>query len=515
MPRPSAGAWLALAAVLAVFVGTYGALTVGAWRYYGHGWDLGIFHQATWLVAYGEPPYLTTRYLGVWAHHLNGLLYPLALIYRLHPSGVTLLVVQVLCAAAAAVPIFLLARDLTRSDLAAVAWAALFCAYPPLQWLLQHDFHFEPLALPCFTAALCAAHRRRWWPMAAALLLALLAKEDAGFAVAGLGLGLLLAGERRVGAFTLLGGLGYSVLAIKVVMPACSAPGQQAFYLDLWYHHLGRSLGEVALAPLLRPGVVLSCLVEPANLRLLAGLLAPLAALCLLKPSWSAGAAPILYRNLLSAFPATHYVASQYQGFALPFLFAAAVAGGAWLTDRLERAAVRRPVAVATPLLLAAVGTFLLPLLEQVYLAPKSPALVNQVCAPWEVARQISGLRQHRTWAAETDRLIASLPPDASISAGNHLLAHVSGRRRVWQFPSPFFVAMHTAEDPADLTRENFSAGLDRAEADYILVRTRPQDTQPLYAWGWDLAMAVLAQHPAYELAQDLGEVRLYRRRRP
>ncbi|MCZ7599400.1 MAG: DUF2079 domain-containing protein [Gammaproteobacteria bacterium] len=87
-----------------------------------------------------------------------------------------------------------MARRLTRSDTCATVWAWLYLSYPPLGRMLLHDFHFEPLALPCFVAAILFAHRQRWRAMAVWLALAALAKEDVGLVIAGFGLGLACSG---------------------------------------------------------------------------------------------------------------------------------------------------------------------------------------------------------------------------------------------------------------------------------------------------------------------------------
>ncbi len=169
-PRPLAVACLVTA--MLVFAGSIGTLAVGRCRLHVATWDLAIFDQACWLLAHGEGTLLTTRNMPVFAHHLNLWLLPLAVLYRLVPGPATLLVVPTLAATAAAIPLFALARRLTRSDACATIWALLYLSYPPLGRMLLHDFHCEPLALPCFVAPSCSRTRSaggRWgsgwrWP---------------------------------------------------------------------------------------------------------------------------------------------------------------------------------------------------------------------------------------------------------------------------------------------------------------------------------------------------------------
>lgn len=510
LPRPRPWSIAALAAIWILFAGSVGALALARYRLYVASLDLAIYHQAVWLLANGEGSLITTRDLGIFAHHLSLLLWPVVLIYKLSPTAETLLVCQVVAALVASVPVFALARELTRSDAAALGWVAAMLAYPAVQFVLLHDFHCEPLAWPGFTAALWCAHRRAWRGYAVALLWSALAKEDAGLTIAALGAGLLLAGERRAGAWSLAAGFGYTLLAVKLVMPRFGEG--DAFYFPMFYGGLGETVGEVALAPLLHPGRVASALwhwrVE--NLRLVLGLFIPLACLPLLKPSWALGAAATLYANLVSDFWPTHELSYHYTGHAVPLLLMAAVAGGGRLTDHLERRGVRRRVAVATPLAMLFGGTVLLPLIAPAWLAgsPTGPSRVSGQIAAWAA---------HRPWAESADRLLAQIPPDASVTASLVLLPKVSGRREVYRFPEPVFaMPQHSFAEAAErmpLAPDGLRAGLRYGLVDYYLLEAQARLPVPLEAETYAACLQVVEESPHLELVGDIGEIRLYRRR--
>lgn len=489
------------AAAAAVFAWTVGGLAVAGWRLYITSWDLAIFDQAAWLTAHLQPPYLTTRLMPLWGHHLNLALLPLALLYRLVPGPPTLLWVQTGALVLGAVPLFRLAHRRTGSDLVALGWVLVYFANPALQYLALHDFHFEPLALPCFLCAIEAADDERWRPMAGWLLLAALAKEDAGLAIAGFGATLALLGQRRIGLLTAAAGLGYSVLAIKVILPHFAA-GAGPFYLGQYFGHLGDSLPAIALAPLLRPGAVAEALFQPANGRLLLDLLVPLAGLCLLRPKWLLGAAPHLWLNLVGGFWVTHTIHYHYQGFPFPFLFVAAVLGGATASDWLAAHGARPAVARATPVVLALLGTFLIPWLlpGQVSGAPTSPLRQPAQLAAW---------RADRGWRDEADRLVARIPADASVAASLLLLDHVSGRREAYLFPNPFETVLESLD--AEFDPVAFQAGLAAGPVEYVLVRPSTGNSTPLTAEDYAAAVAALAESDRYERIG--GEtVQLYRR---
>lgn len=509
-PRPLAVA--ALAALMIAFGWTVGGLSVAAYRYYIATWDLSIFTQATWLVAYRQEPYLTTRLMTILSHHLNLLIFPLAAIYRLSPSPITLLWVQVLSVASAAVPLFLIARRTSGSDTVAVIWVLLFLNYPTLQYMTLHDFHFEPLALPFFVWALWFALGERWRPMGVMLAVASLSKENAGLAVACFGLGLMGARQVRVGALTAVLGLTWTVVATKVLMPAFSPAGAAAFYTDMYYGHLGGTMTQVALSPLLRPVTVAQSLWRPANGTLLLGLLVPVAGLALLRPSWLIGGAAVLYLNMVGLFWPPQTIEYHYQGFVIPFVFGAAVAGGGWLGERLSARGVRRPVALAVAPVLALLGTFGLPWWEAQTATTAGRWFAGPPTSPWRQPRQIATWRANRPWAADCDQLIAQIPPDASISASMLLLHHVCERRQAWIFPSPFYPLVEGFGRLEDVTVERLAQGLVAQPVDYVLVQTNPGNPNPLDAVRYQQARRLLSESGCYELIGDVNGVQLYRR---
>ncbi len=515
-PRPWAVAGLLTA--IGIYIWCVGGLATTAYRVYLASFDLALYDQAVWLVAHGRWPLSSIFGNTLMATHLQPFVLPLAALYRLAPGPQTLIWVEVVAVALGAVPVYLLARSLTRSDLAAFAWALVYVNYPAAQYLVLHDFHFQPLAVPLFLCAVWLANERRWRPMAAMLVLAAGTQEDAGLAIAGFGLGLVALGQRRIGAWTAVAGLAYTLVAVKLVMPRFSPQGHETYYVGMYFGHLGQSLTDVMLSPLLRPAAWWGSLAQPVNARLLVALLGPVAFLTLAKPSWALGALGTLYFNLLGTFWATHTIENHYQGFVIPFVFAAAVGGGAWLSARLAQAGARPAVAWATPPLLALFCTLAMPQLETAWAAPATgggytPWFPAVPTSPLRRPRQEAAWRRNHPWAAECDRLVARIGPEDSVSAPPRLLHHVSGRLRAYRFPCPFYMLLEGFETFGDFTVDRFRAGLERADVDWVLLLTQPNSPAPLDGPGYAGALAAVAAGDRYELVEDTGALRLYRRR--
>lgn len=145
-------------------------------------WDQGIYMQALWSTAHGRPfweaaDHETGGFSSLLQVHSVFLLYLLVPLYAALPSPFTLLAVQSAVVALAAVPLFLLARDLTGSDRWGLLAAVAYLAWTPTLASNLYDFHAEAfLPVEIFTVVLLW-HRGRYALGFVAALLAFLTFE--------------------------------------------------------------------------------------------------------------------------------------------------------------------------------------------------------------------------------------------------------------------------------------------------------------------------------------------------
>ncbi|WP_147918323.1 DUF2079 domain-containing protein [Ruania zhangjianzhongii] len=218
---------IAAGAVGVIIAGVYTLFSARQWaRFDVPSWDLGIFTQV--LRQYSElaSPVVTIKGEGfmILGDHFHPLLALLAPVYRLFPSGLTLLVVQAVLIGLSAV----IVTACAARHLGTLAGVLLGLAYG-LSWGLQSavasQFHEIALAVPLL-AACCAALVRRDH-RAAALWAAplVLVKEDLGITVAAVGLVLLIRGSRRLGITLIGGGVAAFWLTTEVILPALNPDG--------------------------------------------------------------------------------------------------------------------------------------------------------------------------------------------------------------------------------------------------------------------------------------------------
>ena len=194
-------------------------------------WDNAIFQQAIAGYAHLRAPIVDIKGPGynILGDHFSPVLAVLAPVYRLFPAAQTLLVAQAVLVAGSVVPITRIAVERLGS---AGGWA-VGVAYGlsfGLQSAVYTDFHEMAFAAPLMALAGTAYLRRRWWAVAGWTALLLLVKEDLGITVAAVGVLLMIAGARRLGAA--LAGIGMAGCAVLlfVVIPAVNRSGR----FDYW-----------------------------------------------------------------------------------------------------------------------------------------------------------------------------------------------------------------------------------------------------------------------------------------
>ncbi len=111
-------------------------------------WDQGLYQQALWTTAHGRPFYETADvetggYGSLLEVHSVFLLYLVAPLYGALPYEATLLALQAAVVAAAAMPLFYLAMDVTGSPRLALLAGAAYLGWTPTLSSNLYDFHPE------------------------------------------------------------------------------------------------------------------------------------------------------------------------------------------------------------------------------------------------------------------------------------------------------------------------------------------------------------------------------------
>jgi uncharacterized membrane protein len=312
-------------------------------RFRTFGFDLGQYDQVFQSVLNGRPlrlPSLGWDYDwgGLTGHADLGSFYMLP-IYMLYPRAPTLLVMQAVLIASAAIPVFLLARrhlPLWMAFVLAVAWLG----YPPLHGAQLYDVHMQPFGMAWAMWALWAVDAKRFVAYWIFFAMAILCREDVSIGLTTLGLFLALSGYRKkTGIATTLVAFTFFMVLRGVIMNNKSGWSFADVFKEL-YPPGERGYGPVVKTMVSNPAFLVKSLISWEKLRFLLQLFAPLAFLPLRRPSMYVMLLPgALLTWFSTAYAPTISISFQYICNWTAYSFAIMVAVLALTADPIKRTA--------------------------------------------------------------------------------------------------------------------------------------------------------------------------------
>ena len=382
--------------------------------------DLAFFDQIIWNTAHGRffaTSFVSYNFLG---QHVQPVLLLYALLYRLWPSPVILLVTQALVAAAAAIPLFHVARRLIGSGGAACVVAIAYLFSPYLHHAVNFDFHPETMApLFVFLGYRFILDGRRWAAIGALLpLLAL--KEDTVLVLLGVAWLCVLRRERRLGGILAGIAIGWGALTTLIIMPHFRAGPSD---LEERYGYLGRGAAEILTGLVIHPQRALAHLLVWGMALTLLALLGSAGFLPLFAPAELLAAVPLLCFHLLSKHPPQMHLRLQYSAEVLPLVWIAAMHG--LVRVRSSQFAVRSEFCE------------LRTSNSELFLLILCAGIAFWVASPFPPARLFDTDHFHAdpAHARAIAGAIALIPPDATVSAQTALGPHLAHRADLQEFP--------------------------------------------------------------------------------
>jgi uncharacterized membrane protein len=296
--------------------------------------DLGNMDQVLWNTLHGRFFQFTNQAIDWYgpptrlAIHFEPIILPLSLLYAFHADPRILLVFQTLALGSGALPVFLLTRRyIPEWPIFAPLMATAYLLSPALLGLNIFDFHPVSLANPLLLYAILALTYKHYLWFLIACILACMCKEDIPLSVALLGILLIWKYKLpRLGTALFIGGLLWSFLAFKVIIPHFY-PGVQAN--NYWYRYeaLGSSPGAAVANLIIHPWLLFTTFFTLDRFYYLVGLVRSVGFLPLLAPAWLLPTLPSLAVNLLSTDPLLYSGVYQYNATIIPFVMLSAIHG--------------------------------------------------------------------------------------------------------------------------------------------------------------------------------------------
>lgn len=309
--------------------------------------DLGFFQQIVWSVGHSgqwTSSFHQGSFLGL---HFSPVLVVPALVERLIWNDVRVLSLFHAVAVGLLVPAaFLFVRAALRPSRAAGAVAAALTLGIPvwgtLQEVIRSDFHPETagvvFALLAGWAGLSGRPRTLWL----FAILAMVTREDLAYAVGVVGLVVAARGRgdlRRHGRIMAAVAVTWAIVVFGLVMPGIRGGG--ASDTASYYAWLGGGLG-VLTAPFTMTDRVVAALTRPVPWFVVAGMVAPLLGLPLVRLRWAALILPPLVALLLSSHIWQANLSLHYSLILIVPVLAAASMGGRRMIGAATRIGRRR-----------------------------------------------------------------------------------------------------------------------------------------------------------------------------
>jgi uncharacterized membrane protein len=430
-----------------------------------HAFDLGYPDQVVWNTAHGRPfaCSLSTRGPNCLGEHFSPILALLAPLYWIWPDVRALLILQTVVIALGAFPVFWLARERLKSDLAGLSFSAALLLFPALEAANMFDFHAVTLATSFLLFAFYYMEKQRYKTFLLFALLAMACKEEMPLLISMMGLYLtFVKREWKVGSLAMVGGLAWFLAALYIVIPHFNAQGRS--HVLSWYAYLGDGPLEIAITAVTNPLLILRTVLTPAKVRYIFDLLLPMAFTSLFSPQTLLLFLPSLAINLLSTYPPMSVLEEfHYAGPLVPFVIISGIYGVEFLA---RKATPLRLDGQKGPCLLSGL-IFLASLLYHRYHG--FTPLARHFQAPVVTARD-----------RLAHELIASIPPEAAVSAQSNLVPHLSHREAIYLFPDP-----------------------QTAKAEYVILDMQGEK-YPLDADEYERALNVFLSSPGHDLVSEI-----------
>ncbi len=460
---------LPVALLIFAYALCFSLLSVAVQDGYGTpGFDLGIFDQGVWLLSRFHAPFVTVMGRNLFGDHTSFILLLAVPLYWVYPHAQALLVLQSCLLAAAAIPIYLLARRWTASTTLATALTAAYLLNPALQNGNLEQFHPECFLVLSVALAIYAAVEGKPVLLAVAVAASLLVKEDTALLMVPLGVWVWWRRDRTWGIAIIAASIVWMAFAYGVVIEALL--GTATFYANRIPFG---GAGGLAAAPVLHAPTFWRYLVSGNRPFYVWQMGFSFGWVFLLAPELAAIGILALSENVLSDFP---YMQEILYHYSLPLVPILAI-GTAFAVGRLATAH-RRMLATALVTLAALVSCILWGL------APFSRYTYPH-------------MNPNGAQVAAINRALSNVPADAAVSAYYPYVPHLDHRLQIYQWPTPF-KANYWGLYKQEGQRLPFSG-----QVQYVVV--------PTFLFGEDQAVfSSIASD--FELVAEGGGVSVYRR---
>jgi uncharacterized membrane protein len=427
--------------------------------------DSSVYNQILWNIVHGNGPYSSISG-GMFKEHTSFILYPVALLYAIRPHIYNLFFILSFALGSGAIPVYLLSRKVLGSERLALYMAAVYLMLPLLHFLNFVDFRPLLLCVPLFLWAFYYFYTDRFKPFIVFILLALSCYETLSVTVVFFGIYAFFTRRKLKWILTpILLGAAWFMLSYAVILPAMGY--KDRLFLD-YFHRYFSTNGSAVLSgfsgvmDLPSWGEVMRRLWSrnPLMGQVFGW---PFFFLPFLSPGALFIAVPTYLQIALQKIPM--YIATGHQlAPFIPVMITAAIFGlrrCLFLFDRPGFSRARKPFLAAILVFLVAAGFGVNRYGSQVEASRIFDHRFENVRNIFDPVFYVTDDQDRIAW-----KLLAMIPPDASVCASGDLLPQLSHRKTIYEVKS---------DDEGRFVRDQIARrdGFVCLSVDCILLRTR------------------------------------------
>lgn len=391
--------------------------------FYTQAFDAGIEDQGAWLLSRFMEPLVTVRGLNIFGDSVTLYHFIAAFFLWFWDSINILFILQSVCIAAGAIPLFLYARERLKNDFLAVCVSFSFLLYPALQNLNLDQYHPESFAVFFMIMTIFFMLRKRYSLFYLFLALSLIAKDEVALTGVFIGLYLIIFQKQfRHGSVSLGMSLFWYLVCSRILMPWFNGIGILAPQ-PLTYSHWFQGL----MSNPFNLNYYFTHFFHPESLRYYFHLLAPVVFLPFLSLKTIFLLLPSVGVNVLSGCGYLRSIDYHYNYIQSALIFFAMIEGlYALINHRLIKGISLKysGLILGSVIIVTALYSNILlshlPLNRAWFLFQEKMDLLNSD----EVKLKKEALNL--------------IPKNAKVAASYSLVPHLSHRQEIYMFPNPF-----------------------------------------------------------------------------
>jgi uncharacterized membrane protein len=260
---------------------------IAVWRYehflsFDHSGDQLLFEQVIYNTAHGKPFYNNFSHQSHFGDHNSPILGLLAPFTYMVPAPYVLSIFTVLSIAVAAIPIYLLSKELIGNVFIALLLSVEFLMLPALIGQVIASFHEINLVIPFLTFTFYFFVKKRFSPFIAMLVMSLLVKEDVALTTIMFSLyAIINKRERCWYIIPAIISISWFIISIKVIIPFYNNNNTYSVGVG-YFKNIGSSLSDIIINIISKPLKIFNTMLSLENMwyiyiiLLPAGLILPL-----------------------------------------------------------------------------------------------------------------------------------------------------------------------------------------------------------------------------------------------